>query len=118
MQANATNVSLSSSRVSCADAIENTRKLFPTPSSLIDLIPTTSSLIETPTVEANLVRVCQAVATGSPLLLEGATGIGKTSVIVHAAKLLERPLIRFNVSSKTTVANILGTIRMSSDDGV
>ena len=39
-------------------------------------VPTTASLIETPGSIANLCRVMDAVQAGTPILLEGSTGVG------------------------------------------
>ena len=60
----------------------------------------------------------QAALAGTPLLLEGDTGIGKSATIQAAAAQSQAGLVRFNMSSHITVDDIFGKVALETKDGV
>ena len=73
-----------------------------------DLVPSLDPLTETESLRQNLAVICNCVEVGARPLLEGDTGIGKSAIVMEAARRLNRPLIRFNMSSKVTTASFFG----------
>ena len=57
---------------------------------------------------AVLRRIARAVHLGEPLLLQGATGTSKTSLIIYLAALLEQPIIRMNLNGQTDASELVG----------
>ena len=80
-------------------------------------IPTTEPLIETETMLKNLSLVMSVVTHPVNLLLQGPTGVGKTAVVTEVARRYGAPLIRFNMSSSTTITNIFGGAIPQEKDG-
>lgn len=63
----------------------------------------------TPSISANLARVAAAVASGRfPVLLEGETSAGKTSMIVHLAKITGNRVFRINNHEHTDIQEYIG----------
>jgi hypothetical protein len=67
-----------------------------------------SKLQPVKTIVANYARVLASLTVGFPLLLEGPPGIGKTALIKDASRIMEKELIRINLSSNTTTGELLG----------
>lgn len=86
-------------RHSCPDEY---RHLIPN-RSLVD------SLFPTETMLKNRERILECIQTPIHLLLQGETGVGKTSLILDVAYQLQKPLIRFNFSVKTDISNLFGS---------
>ena len=84
---------------------------------LLIYIPTSEPLVETETMKKNLNLIMSAVMNPVNLLLQGPTGVGKTAVITEAARRCGAPLIRFNMSSSTTIVNIFGGSIPQEKDG-
>lgn len=57
---------------------------------MIYLIPQVTDLLPVLSNEANLYSLALAVSSGSPALLQGVVGSGKTSLVEHLAKLTGR----------------------------
>ena len=72
-------------------------------------------LTHVPSTKANVTLVLQSQDEGFPLLIEGQTGVGKSAAIMEAARLLNRPVVRFNLSSSVTCGDIIGRVSLSSD---
>jgi hypothetical protein len=73
--------------------------------------PTSStSLVLTPTTQENLERILDVVDNPQPLLLEGPTGVGKSAIIAEAARQRGARLVRFNMSSRLTIDDLLGRV--------
>ena len=72
-------------------------------------------LTHVPSTIANVSLVLQSQDQGFPLLIEGQTGVGKSSTVMEAARLLNRPVVRFNLSSSVTCSDIIGRVSLSSD---
>ena len=68
------------------------------------------SLCVTDSVRENMARIFASICTNSPLLLEGAPGIGKTAVITQVARFLGTDLERINCSSDTSVEQLYGSV--------
>ena len=68
------------------------------------------SLCVTASVRENMARIFASICTSSPLLLEGAPGIGKTAVITQVARFLGTDLERINCSSDTSVEQLYGSV--------
>ncbi len=79
-----------------------------------DLVPRIPPLVETESLRQNLEIITNYVDAGARPLLEGDTGIGKSAVVMEAARRLCRPLIRFNMSSKITTASFFGAPLLQS----
>lgn len=60
----------------------------------------------------------QAALAGTPLLLEGDTGIGKSATIQAAAAQSNAELVRFNMSSHITVDDLFGRVALKTKDEV
>ena len=84
------------------------------PPEFESLIPS-KPLTHVPSTIANVTLVLQSQDEGFPLLIEGQTGVGKSAAIMEAARLLKRPLVRFNLSSSVTCGDIIGRVSLSSD---
>ncbi|CAM9188295.1 unnamed protein product, partial [Ectocarpus fasciculatus] len=57
----------------------------------------------------NMHRVLRALQLPRPILLEGAPGVGKTSLISSLAKLSGHKLVRINLSEHSEISDLLGT---------
>jgi SpoU rRNA methylase family enzyme len=69
-----------------------------------------SGIILTPTTRTNLFRIQSAASSGIPILLEGPTGVGKSALVVEAARRAGKEILRFNLSSKVTIADFFGKV--------
>lgn len=76
---------------------------------MADLIPQSAPLVETESLKHNLMAINSCVDVGACILLEGETGIGKSALIVELARRRNKPLIRFNMSSKLSTSSFFGT---------
>ena len=61
---------------------------------------------DAPTASANALRVARALAAGKPIMLEGAPGCGKSSLVRALASLAGYELIRVNLSEETVRQNL------------
>ena len=68
-------------------------------------------------VQANVARILEAVHSPIPLLLEGATGVGKSATIQEAARVTGNALVRFNMSSRITIDDLLGKMALVTTPG-
>lgn len=57
----------------------------------------------------NLYRLLRALQLRRPILLEGAPGVGKTSVIATLAAATGHRLVRINLSEQTEISDLLGS---------
>ena len=55
-----------------------------------------------------------AIRAGNPIVLQGLTAAGKTSTVLHLARVLDQPLVRFNMSSTVDVAALFGALTLHS----
>ncbi|CAF3680158.1 unnamed protein product [Rotaria sp. Silwood1] len=72
-------------------------------------------LVPTPTAEENVKKVLEALHDPIPILLEGSTGVGKSASIIEAAYQVQRQLVRFNMSSRVTIDDLLGKVTLVYD---
>ncbi|CAF1192426.1 unnamed protein product, partial [Didymodactylos carnosus] len=87
------------------------------PEEFHHLIPnrrTLPSLVQTKTMLNNRKRIIECVRTPIHLLLQGETGVGKSSLILDVAADLQKPLIRFNLSSKTDIGGLFGSVKLKT----
>uniref|UniRef100_UPI00358FB529 midasin n=1 Tax=Myxine glutinosa TaxID=7769 RepID=UPI00358FB529 len=75
--------------------------------SLDAFIPRGYSLMA-PTPARNAARLLRALQLGRPILLEGAPGVGKTSLVAAIARGAGHPLVRINLSEHTDVSDLFG----------
>ncbi|KAK7492084.1 hypothetical protein BaRGS_00016748 [Batillaria attramentaria] len=64
--------------------------------------------IQAPTTSLNAQRILRGLQLPRPLLLEGAPGVGKTSLVAAVARLAGRELVRINLSEQTDVTDLFG----------
>jgi hypothetical protein len=74
----------------------------------------TYGLVMTPTTVDNLNHILQVVDNPTPMLLEGATGVGKSATVAEAACRMGKQLVRFNMSSSLTESDLLGRVQMKA----
>ena len=72
-----------------------------------------SNFVLTETTKTNLDKILQSQV--NPILLEGGTGVGKSATIQIAADLSQKKLVRFNMSSKINIDDLLGKVMFSKD---
>ena len=72
------------------------------------LVPGGCALIPTPTTLTNVAKILDSVRLQRPVLIEGPTGVGKSATIVEAARRMQQPLIRFNMSANVGLPDLIG----------
>ena len=61
------------------------------------------------TVSCNMLKVLRAMQINNkPILLEGAPGVGKTSLVVTLAQITGNSLVRINLSDQTEISDLFG----------
>ncbi|CAF0986919.1 unnamed protein product [Didymodactylos carnosus] len=75
-------------------------------------------LVPTPTADENIKKVLEALHDPIPILLEGSTGVGKSASIIEAAYQAQRQLVRFNMSSRVTIDDLLGKVTLVYDANI
>jgi hypothetical protein len=73
-----------------------------------------AGLVLTPTTEENLGKVMELSQGGMPVLLEGATGVGKTAVVMEAGRRQGRVVVRVNMSRSVTIDEIFGQVAIAA----
>eukprot|EP00866_Antonospora_locustae_P002111 jgi/Antlo1/2111/2308 len=63
----------------------------------------------TPTMQKNLFRILRAIGMKRGVMLEGAPGTGKTSIITSIAKVVGKKVLRINLSDQTEFSDLTGT---------
>lgn len=63
----------------------------------------------TPTMQRNLFRILRAIGMNRGVMLEGAPGTGKTSIITSIAKVVGKMVLRINLSDQTEFSDLTGT---------
>lgn len=76
-----------------------------------------SKLIETPTTVANLGRLGRSLRMNENVLMVGATGVGKTSLVKYLAALTNNELRRINLSDMTDNTELIGGWKPGRDGG-
>ena len=61
------------------------------------------------TTLTNLHKVLRAFTLNRPILMEGAPGVGKTSLVENLARMTGRKLTRVNLSEQTDMMDLLGS---------
>jgi MoxR-like ATPase len=64
---------------------------------------------DAPTASLNAMRILRAMQLRKPILLEGAPGVGKTSLVSALAAASGHRLIRINLSEQTDMADLIGS---------
>ena len=70
--------------------------------------PSSSPFIITPTISLRLCEIARALLSPHPILLQGPTSAGKTSLVHHLASLTHHHLVRINNHQHTDVSEYLG----------
>ncbi|VVB69797.1 AAA domain (dynein-related subfamily) [uncultured archaeon] len=82
------------------------------------LIPEASHFISTPEVTQMEERVTLWLRAGYPIHLIGPTGCGKTSLAVHVAKVLGRPVVWINGDESITTSDLIGGYSQMQNESV
>jgi gas vesicle protein GvpN len=72
------------------------------------LVPDNNNFIDTPDVKKLEERIRLWLKTGHPVHLIGPTGCGKTSLAMHTAKELGRPVVWINGDESVTTTDLIG----------
>lgn len=80
-------------------------KLF----KIVDKAAETSFAFNAKTTKTNLMKLLRAFTLDKPILIEGAPGVGKTSLVEQLAKVSGRKLVRVNLSEQTDMMDLLGS---------
>lgn len=80
----------------------------------IELVPSqntkeTEFMFTAPTTQKNLFRLLSALSLKKAILLEGAPGVGKTSLIENLASSVGYSIVRINLCEHTDLADLFGT---------
>ena len=74
------------------------------------------NFILTDEAKVRLQKIKNFFDSGIPVLLEGPTGTSKTKTIQILCQFLQKKLIRFNLSSETTIEDLIGRLGSCSED--
>lgn len=64
---------------------------------------------QSPTTKLNAMRILRAMKISKPILLEGAPGVGKTSIVTALARCTGHHLTRINLSEQTDLMDLFGS---------
>ena len=67
------------------------------------------SFVMTESVQRNLVNLARAISSGIPILIQGPTSAGKTSMIEYLAKLTDNKFVRINNHEHTDIQEYIGS---------
>ncbi|PNS16126.1 Midasin [Sphaceloma murrayae] len=70
------------------------------------------------TITNNAARVARALRLPKPILLEGAPGVGKTTLVADVAKAAGIPLTRINLSEQTDLMDLFGSDVPTEGEGM
>ncbi|CAF3665321.1 unnamed protein product [Rotaria sp. Silwood1] len=73
-------------------------------------------LVLTNTALENVSKILEVLGNPIPTLLEGSTGVGKSASIIEAAKQCNRRLLRLNMSSRITIDDLLGKVKLIANE--
>ena len=73
-------------------------------------------LVLTNAARENVSKVLEVLHDPIPILLEGSTGVGKSASVMEAARQSGHILIRYNMSSRLTIDDLLGKVALVLDD--
>ena len=65
--------------------------------------------LQAPTAKRNALKLVRALQLEKPILLEGAPGVGKTSLVAALAESIGIPLTRINLSDQTDLVDLFGS---------
>eukprot|EP01059_Diplonema_ambulator_P013184 TRINITY_DN23706_c0_g1_i6.p1 TRINITY_DN23706_c0_g1~~TRINITY_DN23706_c0_g1_i6.p1 ORF type:complete len:3232 (+),score=913.77 TRINITY_DN23706_c0_g1_i6:398-9697(+) len=69
-------------------------------------------LVQVPTTVSNVVALCRALECSAPIIVEGGTGLGKTSSVEDACRVMGKKHVRFNLSASITIEDIIGRVQL------
>ncbi|CAF0973740.1 unnamed protein product [Adineta steineri] len=75
-------------------------------------------LVLTSTSLENVLKILDVLNDPTPILLEGNTGVGKSATILEASKRVQRKLIRYNMSSRVTIDDLIGKVMLIFDETI
>ncbi|KAK6730863.1 hypothetical protein RB195_007370 [Necator americanus] len=71
-----------------------------------------------PTCISNFYRIARGLLINKPILLEGAPGCGKSSMVMALAQLTGHPITRLNLSDQTDLSDLFGRdVPVCTEDG-
>ena len=73
-------------------------------------------LVLTDTARENVSKILEVLEDPIPILLEGNTGVGKSASVLEAAHQSGRTLVRYNMSSRVTIDDLLGKVTLLFDE--
>lgn len=65
-----------------------------------------------------IVRLLKAPDIWAPIYIPGPTGVGKTSMVLQACAVADRPVLRYNVTSETDRDHLVGGFRLKNGETV
>ena len=77
--------------------------------------PQQDRLVLTATARENVSKILEVLEDPIPILLEGSTGVGKSASVMEAAHQAGRTLVRYNMSSRVTIDDLLGKVSLVPD---
>ncbi|EHY66920.1 hypothetical protein NERG_00560 [Nematocida ausubeli] len=76
-------------------------------------LPSTENYVVTPQAQEYIREIESAISTGTAVLLEGTTSVGKTSLIKYIAQSRGKQIVRINNHEHTDITEYLGTFGVS-----
>lgn len=64
--------------------------------------------LSAPTTKANLYKLAKSLLISKPILLEGSSGVGKSTLVAMLSKMTQNTLIKIHLNGNTDMIDLLG----------